>query len=300
MEVRATNMSNPYRNSLILISDPYAQTRNLLSDVLRGARFDNIMHAADGEQLVHLTEDYDPRIVITTSRIPKLSGLEYTRLVRAGYKRVSRSLSIIVMTNTPTKVFLDIARDSGVDEIIVRPFTAQAIIDRVFAVLDSPREFIDAATYIGPCRRRRTPEEYGGPFRRFMDPTDDSEGALPWESDSARQVVRMAVQKISEGVADLSVGDRKKLREVFMMVKETQAHADETRDALMAAAARSLARYIQAVGAAGMLDQETVKTHIDAMHTLGMLPSGQHDAREKLVQGLQKLVDKKLGRIQAA
>ena len=32
------------------------------------------------------------------------------------------------------------------------------------------------------------------------------------------------------------------------------------------------------------------------MHTLGMLNSAQHDERQKLVNGLARIVDKKLGR----
>jgi hypothetical protein len=38
-------------------------------------------------------------------------------------------------------------------------------------------------------------------------------------------------------------------------------------------------------------------THIDAMHTLGMLLNGtQHREREHLVEGLVRVVDKRLGR----
>ena len=70
--------------------------------------------------MLEQTVEYEPRIVITTSRLPEMSGLEYTRLIRGGYKNVSRLLSIIVMTDTPTKAFLDAAQASGVDEMLVR------------------------------------------------------------------------------------------------------------------------------------------------------------------------------------
>jgi hypothetical protein len=51
-----------------------------------------------------------------------------------------------------------------------------------------------------------------------------------------------------------------------------------------------------AVGAGGILDEETVRTHIDAMHTLSVLTSAEYDERQKLVEGLSRIVDKKLGR----
>lgn len=244
-----------------------------------------------------MTEEHDPKIVITTSRLPGVSGLEYTRLVRAGHKNVPRELPIIVMTDTPTKAFLDAARESGVDEMLVRPFTAHAILVRVKAVIERPRQFIDSAKYIGPCRRRRMVEDYNGPRRRFIDPVGEGLGAPPWETGPNRMVVRNCVQRISELVDSLSPGDRRKLREIYATVQETEAIADQTLDAMLAAVTKSLGRYIVAVGASGDLDNEVITTHIDA---LGVLSSAQHVEREKLVEGLHRVVDKKLGRKSAA
>jgi CheY-like chemotaxis protein len=289
-------MQHTFKLYRIIIADQVAQTRNLVSEVLRGAGFSNILHARDGKELLDLTEEYLPKIVITTSRLPDLSGLEFTRLIRAGYKNVPREMSVIAMTDTPTRVFLDAARESGVDEMLVRPFTAQAIMLRVKSVLEHPRVFVDSAKYVGPCRRRRMIEDYDGPLRRFVDPVDDMPGAPAWESEPNRAVVRKCVQAISELAKVLTAGDRKKLREIYSAVKETETLADDTRDVMLATAARSLGRYITAIGANGLLDQEVVSTHIDAMHTLGMLTSAQHDERQKLVNGLARIVDKKLGR----
>jgi CheY-like chemotaxis protein len=289
-------MLHSFKLYRIIIADQVAQTRNLVSEVLRGAGFSNILHARDGKELLDLTEEYLPKIVITTSRLPDLSGLEFTRLIRSGYRNIPREMSIIAMTDTPTRAFLDAARESGVDEMLVRPFTAHAIMLRVKAVLEHPRVFVDSAKYVGPCRRRRMIEDYDGPLRRFVDPMDDMPGAPAWEAESNRAVVRICVQKISELAKVLSSGDRKKLREIYSAVKETESVADVTRDLMLATAARSLGRYITAIGANGVLDDEVVSTHIDAMHTLGMLTSAQHEERQKLVDGLARIVDKKLGR----
>jgi CheY-like chemotaxis protein len=293
-------MFSRHKKALFIVADQTMQTRNLISEVLRGAGFDNILHARDGQELIDLTLEYNPQIIITTSRLPVVSGLDFCRMIRAGYKHVPRTLAIIAMTNTATKVFLDHARDAGVDEMLVRPFTAQAVLLRVQSVLERPREFIDSASYVGPCRRRRSFDSYDGPLRRFTDPIGDEDGAPMWEKETARAAVRLCVQKISQTVQGLTDGDRRKLREVYSAVKETEQKADEMRDVMLGMAARSLGRYITAVGASGSLDPETVKTHIDAMHTLGLLTSTQHEERQKLVDGLERIVDKKLGRTRAA
>jgi two-component system, chemotaxis family, chemotaxis protein CheY len=288
------------QSHVILVADAVQQTRNLIADVLRSVGFEHIVYANDGRELLELTADRHPRIVITSSRLPELSGLEFTRLIRAGYKDVSRQLSIIVMTNTSTLGFLEAARESGADELLVRPFTAHALLARVQAVIERPREFIDSAAYIGPSRRRKMIDQHNGPMRRFIDPVGGAAGGAVWESVPNREAVRKCVKAISEAAQGLNSGDRLKLQQIYAAVKETQTRADDTRDAMMGAAARSLGRYINAIGAKGVLDPEVMTTHIDAMHSLGLLASDQHQARQELIDGLARIVDKKLGRTKAS
>ncbi len=283
-----------------LIADPDPHARNLLAEVLRAAGYFAITHARDGKELLEKTCELRPRVVITTSRIPGISGLEFTRLIRAGFKDVPRQTSIIVMTDTPTKAFLDAAQKSGADEMLVRPFSSQAVMIRVKSVLERPREFVDSVVYIGPCRRRRMVEDYRGPRRRFTDPLEDESMLAEWEKDSNRAIVQACVRKISELAIDLSPDDRRKLREIYFATKEVESVADSLKDQMMGDAARSLGRYLSAVGASGHVDKEVLITHIDAMHTLGILGSKHHDEREGLIKGLQQVVDKKLTRLRAA
>lgn len=287
------------QNRQIIICDESYHVRRLVADVLANAGFDRCELVADGAALLERTVEFQPRIVITSSRIPGLSGLEFTRLIRSGYKDVKRTLAIIVMTPTPTQKFLDASRESGVDEMLVRPFTGASLLARVEAVLLRPRRFIESAAYTGPCRRRRMMQDYGGQFRRFTDPLEASNKPL-WEAETNRELVRQCVTKISELSLDLTPGDRRKLREIYNAVGETEQLADDVQDQAMADAARSLARYISATGANGALDREVFQTHIDAMQKLGMLGSQQDKERAMLVQGLVAIVDKRLGRANAA
>jgi two-component system, chemotaxis family, chemotaxis protein CheY len=279
-----------------LVCDENPFTRRLVADVLSGAGFEKVQFARDGIELMKFTPEFQPRIVITTSRVPGISGLEYTRMIRSGYRGVDRTLSIIVMTDTPTTKFIEAAREAGADELLVRPFNGQALLARVEAVLLRPRRFVESLEYVGPCRRRRMIEDYGGPMRRFTDPLEGAEKPL-WEHETNRALVRQCVTRISELAAGLSPGDRRKLREVYAAVRDTEQLADDVRDQFMGDAARSLGRYITAVGGAGAVDPEVLSTHIDALQKLGVLGSDYHAQREELVRGLVKVVDKRLGRI---
>ena len=282
-----------------LVCDANYHARRLVADVLRSANFYNVEFAVDGAELLQRTVEYQPRIVVTSSRIPNLSGLEYTRTIRAGYQNVKRNMAIIVMTNTPTRTFLDAAREAGVDEMLVRPFNGAALLARVEAVLLRPRRLIESVLYTGPCRRRRMLEDYGGPLRRFTDPLESADKPL-WEAEANRELVRQCVGKIGETARALAPGDRRKLRDVYSAVTETEQLADDVRDQALGDASRSLGRYISAIGAAGEIEQDVLQTHIDAMQKLGALSSEFVAEREHLALGLVAVVDKRLGRKAAA
>ena len=58
------------------------------------------------------------------------------------------------------------ARDAGISEYLVKPFSAQSLADRISRVIEKPRVFVVCASYTGPDRRVRADETYKGPERR--------------------------------------------------------------------------------------------------------------------------------------
>lgn len=282
--------------STVLVADAAPFTRRMVAEVLRGAGFQNIINCRDGRELIERTEEYAPRVVITTSRLPEISGLEFTRAIRAGFRSVPRNLSIIAMTDTPTRAFLHAARDSGVDEMLVRPFTADAIIARIEAVVTRPRPFVDSVGYAGPCRRRRTLPDFSGPMRRLDDPVDEQTLRMPWETDEHRKAVRSKAQAIGAVAANLNTADRRQLRQISDGAKDIEQTACEAKDDILADAARSLGRYIVGMGASSGLDKSILQTHIDAMITLSFLAGEQQAKRRSLADGLKIVVDKRLSR----
>jgi DNA-binding response OmpR family regulator len=286
-------MPNSSKAPKIIVCDDNLYARRLVADVLAGAGLDNCGYAHDGLSLLRVTEEMQPSIIVTSSRIPGVSGLEFTRKVRAGHGNIKRNLSIIVMTSSPTTKFLEASRDAGVDEMLVRPFSGAALLARVQAVMLRPRRLIESANYVGPCRRRRMIEDFGGTLRRFTDPLAEMGGEL-WEAETNRELVRECITKVSALSRDLTPGDRQKLREAYQAVSDTEQMADDMRDKAMGDAARSLSRYIAGMGASAPVDPDVFRTHLDAMQQLAHLDSTQTQVREKLVTGLVAVVDKRL------
>jgi DNA-binding response OmpR family regulator len=62
------------------------------------------------------------------------------------------------------------AINAGVDEFLVKPVRAVDVANRVNAIIERRRPFVQADGYFGPDRRRRDDPHYTGPLRRAGDP----------------------------------------------------------------------------------------------------------------------------------
>jgi two-component system, chemotaxis family, chemotaxis protein CheY len=292
-------MSPNAKEMKLLVCDENQHIRRLVADVLASQGFLCVNFANDGADLLRRTSELHPRIIVTSSRLPEISGLEVTRTIRGGYKTVPRETSIIIMTETPTKSFIEAAREAGADELLARPFTGHALLARVEAVLVRPRRFVELGNYVGPCRRRRMLEDYGGARRRLDDMLEVSE-KLPWEVEANRELAREGVARISDLLAAGLPGEGGSLPQFEAAVSDAEQLADEVNDRDMGDSARSLGRYLAAVGPTGAIDRDVVTTHIDALQKLCALGAEHAEVRSQLVRGLVKIVEKRLGRKIAA
>jgi DNA-binding response OmpR family regulator len=62
------------------------------------------------------------------------------------------------------------AVNAGVDEFLVKPIRAVDVANRMNAVIERRRSFIEVPGYFGPDRRRRSDPRFKGPWRRAADP----------------------------------------------------------------------------------------------------------------------------------
>lgn len=286
------------RKTSIALADDSVFQRNIMADTLRGVGFESIYLARDGDELLNIAYEHHPKIVIAKSRLPKLSGMDFTRMIRAGAGSINRATSIIIMTNTPTEGFLDFAQKSGVDEVLAVPFTGTALLQRIDAVLARQRPFIQSANYTGPCRRRRMLENYAGPFRRSTD-AQAVDVKASWESDDNKAIMRQIITAMRDVAAVLQPGDRNRLTDLLRAAKNGEREATTMGDPTMALAAKSLSFYLSAMGISLELDREVVSTHVDVMQALFLLKSRDQGERDALVTGLGAIVKKKIGRAAA-
>jgi two-component system chemotaxis response regulator CheY len=114
--------------------------------------------------------EYNPDIVIADWMMKPTDGISLTRQIRNDLQSPNHYAPVILMTGFSEKRRVFQARDSGVTEFLVKPFTARELYKRMVLVIERPRQFVRADEFFGPDRRRKRNEEiYEGPLRRETD-----------------------------------------------------------------------------------------------------------------------------------
>lgn len=102
-------------------------------------------------------------LAIVDYKLPDGEGVNLVRTIR---RSPLAFLPVLMLTANGSRRVVADARDSGVNEFLVKPFTAEALYRRLHAMIFHPRPFITSNHYVGPDRRRRQDPAYQGPERR--------------------------------------------------------------------------------------------------------------------------------------
>ena len=278
----------------IVAADANRHTRAILCDVLAHGGYTQVSQAATGSELLGILEQSGNKIVIVSDALPGLPGIDLARKVRAGHDFVPRETSIILTTATPTEALLRLARSAGVDEFVVAPFTAQAVLSRVRSVIERPRPFVDCAVYVGPCRRRRMLQDYKGPRRRAGDAVGTADQSVDWSNESNRSAVRLCIQMLSAHVGCLTAEQRRRIAGVYQVIQQQETRSDQLQDEALGEAARSLGQYLTQLGDHGVPDIDLVSMHVDALHSLTTNQAADGEARSMLTAGLRQVAQRRL------
>lgn len=162
-------MRSPLQAMRIMLVDDNPHVRAILHSILDGMGVKHIMECGDGATALETLRKWPADIVIADYQMAPVDGVEFTYLVRNSPDSTDRYLPIIMVTGYADKKRVYEARDAGVTEIIVKPITARAVMDRLNYVIFKPRPFIQADGYFGPDRRRVNEAHFDGPWRRAGD-----------------------------------------------------------------------------------------------------------------------------------
>lgn len=158
-----------YGRLKILLIEDNQHMRTIIKTILKGIGIHDPREARDGAEGLAILRQYPADIVLADFSMTPIDGIEFTRMVRQSSDTSNPYLPIIMVTGHSERSRVFEARDSGVNEFVVKPLTAKSLLLRMETVVLHPRPYIRCKTFFGPDRRRSRVGTYAGPFRRTSD-----------------------------------------------------------------------------------------------------------------------------------
>lgn len=146
---------SPLAKFKILIADSDQQLAQISKQMLRGMGFSNIELISSASKALYLTKADGFDFVITEWTLRDHDGIWLINHIRRDPDSPSPTLPVIMLTGRMEASDVQYARDHGIHEYVVKPFSARTIFDRLERIIDFPRYFIKDSRYIGPDRRHK-------------------------------------------------------------------------------------------------------------------------------------------------
>jgi two-component system chemotaxis response regulator CheY len=120
-------------NMPILIVDDYRTMLRIVRNLLSKLGFTDIDEAADGETALAMLKSRDYGLVISDWNMQPMTGFELLKVVRAD--TILKTMPFIMVTAESKVENVQAARQAGVNNYIIKPFSAAVLKAKLKAVL---------------------------------------------------------------------------------------------------------------------------------------------------------------------
>lgn len=113
----------------ILVVDDFSTMRRIVKNILRQLGFNNIIEADDGTTAMAKLNSEKIDFVITDWNMPKMTGMELLKEIRADEKL--KSIPVLMVTAEALQENIIAAVKAGVNNYIVKPFDAKTLSEKI-------------------------------------------------------------------------------------------------------------------------------------------------------------------------
>lgn len=170
----------PYQFSKIKVL--VVESNNAMFDLTKGVLqtfgFGRVLSSYNVENAFHVFCRENPELVIVDWLSSEPNGIDLTRMIRTFPESPNPYVPIIMMTGYSQKRRVMMARDAGITEFVVKPFTAETLYKRIQTIIEKPRDFVKSPDFFGPDRRRKS-QDYTGEDRRKDAPRQTGSADRP-------------------------------------------------------------------------------------------------------------------------
>ncbi len=153
----------------ILVVEDMAPMMTLMRSVLQIFGFKKLCSALNLEEAYEVYKKENPDIIITDWLTGEENGLKLINKIRKDEDSPNPYIPIILMTGYSNRDRVEAARDNGMTEFLVKPYTARDLYNRIARLIENPRKFVKTSEFFGPDRRRHKDEGYTGEIKRKKD-----------------------------------------------------------------------------------------------------------------------------------
>ncbi len=111
----------------ILLVDDSRTIRNIQKNTLKTLGYDDVTEAADGLEALASIAKQRPDLMLVDWNMPNMDGITLIRKVR----ETDKALPIIMVTTEAEKTRVLEAVKAGVNNYVVKPFTAETLADKI-------------------------------------------------------------------------------------------------------------------------------------------------------------------------
>jgi DNA-binding response OmpR family regulator len=117
---------------VLLVADDDEDILTLVQLRLSRSGFEVIV-ARDGEEALRLAQERHPDLAVLDWMMPKASGLEVLRAIRANSE--TADIPVVLLTARASEADVQEGLDAGADDYIAKPFSPQELATRVQTIL---------------------------------------------------------------------------------------------------------------------------------------------------------------------
>lgn len=150
---------SPFR---ILVVEDSSFILGILYSCLRQMGVGDVLRASNGkraqEQILNHNDAYSLKnidLVLTDWLMPDGNGADLLKWIRNHKRDTIRFLPVIVCSAFTDAELVNMSRDLGSNEVMVKPVSAEKIAVRMLRIIDDPRPYVQSLEFFGPDRRRK-------------------------------------------------------------------------------------------------------------------------------------------------
>ncbi|MEJ0058973.1 MAG: response regulator [Terricaulis sp.] len=285
------------RDWTVCLLEPNKFEAQIIVDFLRNAGCEKIKVFTDSNAAMEALELYPASIVIGALESVPVDGVAWTRAFRRNMKLANRQAPIFLTSRAFSRSIAEDCRHGGANALIGKPVSNATLIATIKKVLGSPRPFIDAAGYVGPCRRAGIVTA-GAPKKRRK--ADDSAraaaaaAAAPAPAPAPAPQIDItsmadAIVALSRSVADFVRGSGQ-IETCVAALRLVQAHAMSRKDDPMMRACTAMASQLQAKDTRPEVTKAALTACIAGVSQLAELAVAEAEKRDALAEEVRAVV----------